>query len=235
MTLGTADKKKTITLAILGVALAGTFYFNVLAGPSVPRGAAPGARAPLAPAATPDLETTLAETARHAPMSRGRADEFIPVLRSKRPEDRLDASKVDPTLRLDLLAKVQEVGPAGGTRNLFQTAPAPPKVEDKPKGPEPKVFVKYGPNPPPPPKPAPPPPPPPPIPLTYYGIATVRHNGKRTAYFMPKDGDEILYGAEGETLKRRYRVVRISPNSVVMLDTETGSQQTLALVPESQS
>jgi hypothetical protein len=38
--------------------------------------------------------------------------------------------------------------------------------------------------------------------------------------------------AEGETLKRRYRVVRINPTSVVMEDTEVKKQQTLPLAEE---
>jgi hypothetical protein len=37
---------------------------------------------------------------------------------------------------------------------------------------------------------------------------------------------------EGETVKRRYRVVRIGVNSVVMEDTENKHQQTLPLAEE---
>ena len=49
------------------------------------------------------------------------------------------------------------------------------------------------------------------------------------------DGDEILYAAEGDTLKRRYKVIRIMPTSVLMEDTESKHQQPLPLVEESQS
>ena len=47
---------------------------------------------------------------------------------------------IDPTLRLDLLAKLQDEGPAGGARNLFQFGPAPPPKADLPKGPEPHIV-----------------------------------------------------------------------------------------------
>ncbi len=44
---------------------------------------------------------------------------------------------MDPTLRLDLLAKVQNVNLEGGERNLFQFGAAP-----LPKTPEPKIIPK---------------------------------------------------------------------------------------------
>jgi len=239
MNLGTGDRKKVIALSVLGAILAAVFYYNVLAGPDVPRGAseraAPGRKVVAgslrAAGSAPD-EDTPGPPRKRPPATRGRSNEFIPILHAKRPEDRVDPSTIDPTLRLDLLAKVQEVEPAGGTRNLFQIGPAPPK-EIKPTGPEPKVFIAYGPPLPKPPAPPPAPPPPPPIPLKYYGIATVRHNGKKTAYFL--DGDEILYAAEGEILKRRYRIVKIGPKSVDVEDTESKRTQPLPLVDESQS
>jgi hypothetical protein len=140
---------------------------------------------------------------------------------------------VDPTLRLDLLAKVQAVSLEGGARNVFQFSTPPPPPA--PKGPEPKIVPKT-------PAqiaqealakpPAGPPvkPPPPPINLKYYGYSTVKTDGHKTAFFL--DGEDILVGAEGETLKRRYKVVRIGVNSVVMEDTESKSQQTLPLAEE---
>ena len=154
------------------------------------------------------------------------------MLHSKRPEDRIDPMTIDPILRLDLLAKVQGVELAGGSRNLFQFSTPPVKVEAL-KGPEPKVVpkpgspvVQAGDDPA---KPAGPPPPPP-INLKYYGFSTARNNGRKTAFFL--DGDEISVAAEGDTVKKRYRVVRIGVNSVVMEDTESKRQQSLPLTEE---
>src|ERR1035437_11135466 len=99
-----------------------------------------------------------------------RGDEFHPTLRSKRKEDQIDPLTVDPTLRLDLLAKVQSVKLDGGQRNLFQFGKAE-LVAATLDGPEqkivPKVRERMGP------KEAPPPPgpapvvPPPPITMKY--------------------------------------------------------------------
>jgi len=163
-------------------------------------------------------------------INRGRSDEFHPVWRSKRAEDRIDPFTIDPTLKTDLLAKVMAVEPSGGSRNLFALGPAPAKVAEL-TGPEPKL--KYGPPEAPPPPPPPGPkvePPPPPITLKFYGFSTLRDNGKKSAYFL--DGDDILIASEGETLKRRYKLVRISAGSVLLEDTESKRQQSVPLTQE---
>jgi hypothetical protein len=134
-------------------------------------------------------------------------------------------------LKTDLLAKVTAVEPSGGSRNLFAFGQPPPK-EAELKGPEPKIAM-YGPPeaPKPPPPPGPPvEPPPPPITLKFYGLSTVRNNGKKSAYFL--DGDDILIASEGETLKRRYKLVRISASSVLLEDTESKRQQSVPLTQE---
>jgi hypothetical protein len=121
---------------------------------------------------------------------------------------------------------------AGGSRNLFQFSTPPPKVEAL-KGPEPKVVpqpaaavVRAGDDPAKPAGPAPPPS----INLKYYGFSTARNTGRKTAFFL--DGDDISVAAEGDTVKKRYRVVRIGVNSVVMEDTESKRQQSLPLTEE---
>jgi hypothetical protein len=164
---------------------------------------------------------------------RGNNTEFRPSLKPRTGENRIDPTSIDPTLRFDLLAKVQAVDPHGGNRNLFQFgAPPPPPA---PKEPEPKIIpsaVAAGRANPGEIKPAAPagPPPPPPIPLKYYGYSTQKGEIRKRAFFL--DGEEILVAGEGDTVKRRYRVVRIGINSVVMEDTEHKSQQTLPLTEE---
>jgi hypothetical protein len=231
MTIGAQDRKKVGFLVVLGLFAAYMVYSNLLSGPDIPRQTA-RTGASVAPSA-PGAATSAQSTATRAPASRTRSEEFHPVLRSKRPEDRLDPMSIDPTLRLDLFAKVQAVELAGGSRNLFQfsTAP-PPKPVEMPKGKEPKIVPKQvvsvaapvGP---------PQPPPPPPITFKFYGFSTVPTNGKKTAYFL--DGDEILSASEGDVLKRRYKVLKIGPNSVLFEDTNAKRQQSVPLVEESQS
>jgi hypothetical protein len=235
MKLGTENRTKVVFLAGLALVAGYLLYSNVFSQPD--RGGPPPAQEPARASAPalPDVgQNTPRTEAPRAPdsnrsASRGRGEEFHPVLHSKRPEDHIDPMTIDPILRLDLLAKVQGVEPAGGSRNLFQFGPLPVKAEVL-KGPEPKVVpqpvVRVAADPA---KPAGPPPPPP-INLKYYGFSTARNNGRKTAFFL--DGDEISVAAEGDTVKKRYRVVRIGVNSVVMEDTESKRQQSLPLTEE---
>jgi len=248
--LGTENRKKVGFLAVLAVVAGYLVYSNVLSGPAgtPDRGGSPPAAesARTSAPAPPDAEGTPGQDAprTEAPGPKGtppasnrnasgaRNEEFHPVLHSKRPEDHIDPMTIDPILRLDLLAKVQAVELAGGSRNLFQFSTPPVKTEAL-KGPEPKVVPKPGsavvqaagdPA-----KPAGPPPPPL-INLKYYGFATGRDNGRKTAFFL--DGDEISVAAEGDTVNKRYRVVRIGVNSVLIEDTESKRQQSLPLTEE---
>ena len=154
-------------------------------------------------------------------------------MKPKRPEERVDPMTIDPTLRTDLLAKVQAVSMEGGNRNLFQFSTAPPP----PLPPEPKVKIadraeaKAAAAAPPGPPAAPAAPAAPPILLKYYGYTSARGGDNRKhAFFL--DGEDILVAGEGEVVKKRYRVVRIGINSVVMEDTQYKHEQTLPLQEE---
>jgi len=159
--------------------------------------------------------------------------------RPKIPSDRdFRPDQVDPTIRFDLLAKVQSVPPGEGKRNVFGFGELAPVVDNKPKQPVPRIFPAahtfIGPIPPPATNVAvvkPPAPPPPPIPLKFYGFSS-RTAAKR-AFFL--DGEDILVGGEGEVLKGRYKIVRIGVNSVVMEDQQFHHQQTLPLLEDQQS
>ncbi len=140
MNTGAEDKKKLYFLIAL-LAVAGYFvYANVLAGPAgVP---APAAAPTTADAAVPAAVPSPAASTARVPASRSHSEEFHPVYLAKRLEDRPDPMKIDPTLRLELFDKVQQVGMAGGTRNLFQFSAEPPKeVAKLLAGPEPVVPV----------------------------------------------------------------------------------------------
>lgn len=218
MKLGTNEPKKVILLGVLAVAAGYLVYSNVFSSSGSAVSSQPGGAAALRP------EPVEAPPPPVRPSRSGaQSDEFHPVLHPRRPEDRIDLSKVDPTLRLDLLAKLQ-VEPSPTARNLFQFGQAPAAAALK--GPEPKVLpkpiqvkptagtpVSLGAT------------PPPSIPLKYYGFTSAPGNSPKTAFFL--DGEEILVGREGDTLERRYRVVRISPNTVVMEDTQSKREQTL--------
>lgn len=144
----------------------------------------------------------------------------------------VDASsgKVDPTLRLDLLTRVQTVPAAANIRNLFETGPARAAVD--------QMKAIHGPTI----VPASAPPPPAPntaaqqaaienIPLKYYGFAqpAARAEGNR-GFFL--EGDNVLVATEGELLDQRYLVVALTPTSARLEDTRVKQGQTLALVAE---
>jgi hypothetical protein len=231
MNLGLENKRNTAVLGVVVLVLGYFLYQNVLSGPSLPPASSRPASATASVDAPPTISASSGQTAPRAQAMRGRNEEFHPALHPKRQEDRPDLSRIDPQLHLELLAKLQKVAEEGSGRNLFQFGPPPPPPEKKgadsklPGGPEP--IVPRGPVTP---LPTAAPPPPPPPPFKYYAVLTERRTGRKTAFFL--EGDEIYKAAEGELVKKRYRVLRIGVNSVVLEDTELKRQSTLPLVED---
>ena len=171
------------------------------------------------------------------PNSKNRtSQEFKPILRPRRVEDRIDPATIDPTLRTDLLTRLGNVPIQGGSRPLFEFGAAPP-----PKAPDPGKIVPTKPvtvatavpiTPSAPVTPtAPVKPQAPPIPLKFYGFTSARAGAKR-AFFL--ENEDVFVANEGAVVKKRYKVVRINMNSVVMEDTEYKQQQTLPLTEQTQ-
>ncbi|MBI4873380.1 MAG: hypothetical protein HY822_01965 [Acidobacteria bacterium] len=231
LALGAEPKR----VAILGgrVLVAAYIVFDNFRG-ETPAPSAPGPRA-AAPAPAPaPAAIPLAPDARR-PITRGTervSQEFRPSLKPKRPEERRDPATIDPALRLELLARLKEVQLEGGQRSLFEFSQ--PRL---PKTPDVKILPKPG-------TPgaktadAPPAagtpsiaalvkPPPPPITFKFYGFISPARGGVKRAFFL--DGEDIHVAAEGELIKKRYKVVRIGVNSAVVEDTEHQHQQTLPL------
>jgi len=218
-----AERKKMVFLGVLAVVAVYLLYTNLFSTPSTAartRGSLqPVPEAMPLPGVTRPGGTSRTRTARTS-------SEFRPSFKTKD----LDVSAIDPKLRLDLLAKVQAVEMGAAQRNLFQFGAAPPIAVK-----EPAKIVPLTPaqiaqqqalqNPGP-----PQPPPPPPITLKYYGYAAQRVDGRKRAFFL--DGDDIFVAAEGELIKRRYKVVRIGVSSVEVEDTQFNHTQPLPLAEE---
>lgn len=241
MKLG-AEPKKLIMLGVLVVIGVVVWFVNRTDTP--PPSPLPAASPAARPTAVPSPVSTVRPPVR--PVSRptgGRGSagrglnvqEFHPVLKSREP---IDTSRVDPTLRLDLLAKVRNVAIEGGSRSLFafSGAPAPTAIAKvAPIKPNPLLSaLTTGPS-----NPKPPPPevkpavtPPPTIPLKFYGYTNAQRAsaGPRRAFFI--EGEDIYVAGEGDTIKGRYKIIRIGVNSAVVEDTQFKNQQTLALVEE---
>jgi hypothetical protein len=240
MTLG-AEPKKIVILGALVVIGGYFFYTNVLSedngtppqpAPARKQGALAARNAEIGAAINP-----AAGPAARGPVVRGSSrskssEEFHPSMKRK-PEDVLDPTAIDPKIRLDLLAKVQSMELESSGRNPFQFGqPPPPPVPKVTVDPKKLLEAKNQDA-----KPAEPPkdtgpPKPPPLNLSwkYYGYTSPRGSAQKKAFFL--DGEEIFTANEGEVLKRKYRVVRIGVNSVVVEDTDTKSQQTLPLAEE---
>jgi hypothetical protein len=234
MKVGAEPKKVAILVVLLLVAVV-VLFTNSGSTPEAGYTPPPAASQPVSPSiGSPETGTAPAAT----PQQRGRlSNEFRPSVRPKRGEQRPDPMTIDPTLRLDLLAKLQSIEVTGSHRSVFDFSQAPPPKPEPVKAAAAKPPV---PSPIVPDKPAdnaeqakvePPKPKAPPIPLKFFGYVSPS-GAVRRAFFV--EGDEIHVVREGEVVKRRYKVVRIGVNSVVVEDTQFGSQQTLPLEEQQQ-
>jgi hypothetical protein len=191
--LGLENKKKTLWAAVLGGVAVLVFAYEVI---------------PLFTGSpTPDSSAqAAAPTLTHTPPQRVAGGKAALKLGKKQP--RLDS--LDPTLRLDLLASSEKTQYEGSGRNIFVSQPDEVKIET-PRG---NGSTDHGPET----TPAyvvPPQPPAPPIPLKFYGFASSPGEAKRVFLKM---GEDVFVAGEGEIVNRRYKVVRISNNSVEIQD-----------------
>lgn len=122
------------------------------------------------------------------------------------------AQTLDPTLRFDLLKTSEEVTYKGSGRDIFRSQAEPPPVAKIPQPVQPAMPAA--------------PPPPPPINLKFYGFAGRKDGYKR---IFLSQGEDIFVAKEGDIVDRRYRIVKINPNSVDVEDVLTNNRQTLPL------
>ncbi len=131
------------------------------------------------------------------------------------------AQSLDPTIRLDLLAASEGVKYEGKGRNIFKAeAEAPPAQVVKKMTLEEECRIAlhagcpgYI-------------PPPPPINLKFFGFAN--RPGERKRVFLSQ-GTDVFIAAEGETVNRRYKIMRIGVNSVEIQDVLNNNTQTIPL------
>ena len=131
------------------------------------------------------------------------------------------SAQLDPTLRMEAMLVTESLVYSGNGRNIFSTNSAPIEI------PKPIVSVRPKPGPPPPPPPPPGPPPPPPIDLKFFGTATAPDGGRR-AFLL--HGEDVFLASDGDIVQRRYKVVSIGANSIVVEDLGNNNRQTLPLL-----
>jgi hypothetical protein len=124
-------------------------------------------------------------------------------------------SSLDPELRYDWLQASEDTKYEGAGRNIFKAQAEIPQPVAKVNTEE--EEAQKGP---------PPPPPPPPINLKFFGFANKPGEAKR---IFLSQGEDVFIASEGDTVDRRYKVMRILPTSVEIEDEMNNNRQSIPL------
>lgn len=130
------------------------------------------------------------------------------------------AADLDPALHFGSMRETESLAYAGTGRNIFSASAPIPVTVPRPVAPArtPAIApVAVGPV---------GPPAPPPIDLKFFGTATT---GKGRQVFLLR-GDDVFLASAGDVVQRRYKVVSIAANSVLVEDLADNHQQTLPLL-----
>jgi hypothetical protein len=120
------------------------------------------------------------------------------------------SAELDPTLRMEAMLVTESLTYSGSGRNIFSANSAPVDI------PKPVASAR--------PKPGPPPPP---IDLKFFGTATAP-DGTRRAFLL--HGEDVFLASGGDIVQRRYKVISIGANSIVVEDMGNNNRQTLPLL-----
>jgi hypothetical protein len=204
MKIGTEDKKKMTILGVVGtLGLAGAFYiYNQLAVPDAP----PSATVSAPVTASPSPRVQVARTTESTGVGAKPATAAV---------------ELDPTLKMGAMLVTESLVYTGNGRNIFSASSVPVEIPKaiapaRPKSPVAPVYVAPA-----------GPPPPPPIDLKFFGTAT-SGGGSRQAMLL--HGEDVFLASAGDIVQRRYRVVSVAANSVVVEDMTNNNRQTLPLL-----
>ena len=134
------------------------------------------------------------------------------------------SAQLDPTLHMGPMLVTESLVYSGSGRNIFSASSAPvelpkPIASVRTKG----AALQAGPL-------APTgPPPPPPIELKFFGTETTG-KGLRTAFLL--HGDDVFLALNGDVVQRRYKIVSVLANSIVVEDLANNNTQTLPLLAQ---
>ncbi len=134
----------------------------------------------------------------------------------------MTAAELDPTLRMGPMLVTESLVYSGSGRNIFSGASAPAAIPKPIASARPKVVASA-------PIYTPPagPPPPPPIDLKFFGTATTAA-GNREAFLLR--GEDVFMASAGDIVQRRYKVVSVGANSIVVEDMVNSNRQVLPLL-----
>jgi hypothetical protein len=123
----------------------------------------------------------------------------------------------EPALQVNRLQQLQKDEYAGAKRNIFVAGLVVPPPGAAVHVEAPRLFV--GPE-------KPPPPPPLQVPVEFYGVES--SNGRQVAFF--KSGDDIIPAAEGDTILKRFKLIRIGNQTAEFEEISTGRHATVPFV-----
>ena len=129
--------------------------------------------------------------------------------------------QLDPTLKMGPMLVTEALVYSGGGRNIFSASSVPTEIPKaiapaRPHGPVvPVSIVPAG------------PPPPPPIDLKFFGTAT---SGSGTRQALLLHGEDVFVASAGDIVQRRYKVISVAANSIVVEDMTNNNRQTLPLL-----
>jgi hypothetical protein len=196
-----------VVAALVAVVLMATQFSGIFGGASANEPTSASTRMPSAS----ELSNQPARPAVRGPRGRAATSRSIGGTKTSA------VPSLDPTLHTDLLKGSEDSKYEGTGRNIFRVfVEIPQPKAPVAKGPEapqaPQAYV---------------PPPLPPSNLKFYGFATNRPDGAKRI-FLTKNED-VFIAAEGDIVDRRYKVVRISPNSVEILDVLSNNRESIPL------
>ena len=219
MKLG-AEKKKVVLLGVLTIIASYSIYTQLLSNPT---------SKPRTNRRISSVEQRRADSHLHT-ATRGHTSHP----NSRVVKERLDPINIDPTLQTELLTKVRAVTFKGVRRDLFRFSergrsngvlPAAIEIKaarnrleattsqsklTKPReSVDPRLVT-------------------PSIKWKYYGFANSSSDPRRRA-FLIGDENQIFIATEGDIFKKRYRVVSIGANSIVIEDLKFKNEQSLPL------
>ncbi len=206
------QQKKTIVIAVFSLLVVGVILFNFSDTFFGPAPAPPPPPVIITKTAPKIVGTNSGASAPPGFIAKGEAQKVGST-----------SQALDPTLHMEAMLVTESVVYSGTGRNIFAVGPAvydTPAVHDRKKIPDVIVPVRT--------PPAGPPiaQGPPPINLKFFGMAS-RKNGERRAFLLR--GDDVFLASAGDIVDRRYKVVSIAANSIVIDDLANNNTQTLPL------
>ena len=222
MKLGAEDKKKALIAGGAGVlflGLASYMYFSYFSGATPPPHQAPIIVDNSQPTASTPGAATRTVTAPPGNVVAGAAEKVGTT-----------SGALDPTLHEEAMLNTESLVYSGTGRNIFSgISEAPPPL---PPTTVPKTeFIARTPIPVPPQQPQGPViQPPPPINLKFFGTSVSTSSGVRKAWLL--GGDDVFLASAGDVVQRKYRVVSISPSTVLIEDIPNANKQTVPLIPQ---